>query len=129
MARETETFASRRADYDNFTQRSQWIAGGVAVVLVVVATLFGHGSDALATATLTSASLAGACAGFARVEFAWAASQIELKPLETDAEPEASLPTDSPSWPKRTEIVMISGLFLLAVAGALLLAFVWQIAS
>ncbi|HEX8744212.1 MAG TPA: hypothetical protein VF712_13865 [Thermoleophilaceae bacterium] len=122
-----ETFASRRADYENFAQRSQWLAGGVVAVLAVAAQLFQHGSHVLGAALLTSALLAGASSAYARVEFAWAISELELARQRENADIAASL-RSTPAWPTRAENLMVVALVLLALAGALLIIFVWEIA-
>jgi hypothetical protein len=82
----------------------------------------------LTAAVLTLAVLAGACAGYARVEFAWAASQLEVTRLDENAEPTARLPEVALPWPDRAQRFMVVGLLLLAVAGLLLIGLAWQIA-
>jgi hypothetical protein len=125
-----ETFASRRADYDNFVQRSQWIAGGIVTVLVVGGQLItsASGSHVLAAAVLTVALLAGACAAYARVEFAWAASKLEVARQQANANAVAPLPDSVPPWPQRAQNLMVAGLLLLAADGALLIALAWEAA-
>jgi len=123
-----ETFASRRADYDNFVQRSQWIAGGVVAVLAVGSQLFEHSSRVLAAADFTLALVAGACAAYARVEFAWDASRLETTRLRSAAKELDSLPDRISDWPKRAQGLMVAGLLLLVAAGALLLALAWEAA-
>lgn len=122
------TFASRRADYENFVQRSQWIAGGVVAVLALGAQLFTPASDALAAAVLTTGLLGGACAAYARVEFAWGASMLELTRQRVDAQPADRLVDRAPPWPQNAENLMVAGLVLLAVAGVLLIVLAWEAA-
>jgi hypothetical protein len=123
-----ETYGSRKADYDNYVQRSQWMAGGVAAVLAVGSQLFVSGCGVLAATLVTVALLAGACAAYARVEFAWAASELELGRLQVDADERAVLPRTAPEWPGRAEGLMVAGLLLLVVAGGLLIALAWDVA-
>lgn len=125
---ETETFASRGADYENFIQRSQWIAGGVLAVIAVGAQLFTTGNSVLAATVLTTALLAGASAAYARVEFAWAASKLEVSRLAANLEPGAQLPSTVELWPNRAQNLLVASLLLLATTGILLIAFVWEAA-
>jgi hypothetical protein len=127
MATKSETFAARRASYDDFVQRSQWIAGGVGVLLGVTALLFGHGEDYLAALTVTCATVAGACAGTARVQFAWEASKLELKRQEDGAQPADRL--RNVPWPIQAQRLMVVGLFFVSFAGFFLVALVWSIAG
>ena len=99
----TETFASRQADYQNFIQRSQWIAGGVLAVIAVGAQLFATGSAMIGAAVLTCALLTGSCAAYARVEFAWAASKLDVARQIANADLNLTLPRDLAPWPDRAQ--------------------------
>lgn len=123
-----DTFASRQADYDNFAQRSQWIAGGVVAVLAVSSQLLGKGCDALAAAVLTAALTGGACAAWARVEFAWATSKLALTRQQARAEAGGPLPESAQPWPGRAWWLMVVGLLLLGASGVLLVVTVWVVA-
>jgi hypothetical protein len=90
--------------------------------------LFDPGCDVLAAAALTAALLAGACAAYARVEFSWAASQLDVARQRGNADAAAPLPDPAPAWPQRAQNLMVAGLLLLATAGILLLGLIWEAA-
>jgi hypothetical protein len=100
----------------------------VVAVLAVGSQLLGKGCDALAAASLTAALTSGACAAWARVEFAWASSKLALTRQQADAAPGAPLPESEGSWPERARGLMVGGLLLLGASGILLVVTVWAVA-
>lgn len=124
--RPTTTYASRIGDFQKFSTRSAWLAGGVVALLAVASGLgtyfFRQGSGALGAALLTVTLLAGACAAFARVKFEWAG--VKLQRLLDAGEKQGSDPIDE-DWEKRAERLMIAAVLLLALAGAMLVVLSW----
>jgi Na+/glutamate symporter len=129
LSRPDPTFGSRRADYENYGQRSQWIAGGVVAVVGLASQLFPHGSKVLVAAVLTVGIVAGVLAGSARVEFGWAATKLEAERQTANATATTALTDSVEGWPDRAETFHTWSIVLLVFAGLGLLAEIWWAAT